>query len=358
MIDAAVGAERRALFLQVIAEGLGTHLADNLDHLFHPFGHELPAPAEVGRRIADALDVLERADELWANLGDPSSRDLLLRFLAYRALGPAHIRLQLEPGPYRQSVMALNRLMVQAVVARVDDFPLEWQLHLYDFTSAGMPIRVIGAPLPLASTLAFSQYAYRDVGVGARPKVGDVALDIGGCWGETALWLAHAVGETGFVHTFEPTPRNRALLEQNLELNPQLAKRIAVWSEAASDRADETVWVPDVIAAGATVSETDQGEVPMTEALTETVDRIVAAERVLPPSFIKIDVEGAELSVLAGAADTIAEYRPTLAIAAYHRPDDLVAIPEFIASLGVRYRWYLQCSTMTDVDTVAFGVPV
>jgi hypothetical protein len=26
--------------------------------------------------------------------------------------------------------------------------------------------------------------------------------------------------------------------------------------------------------------------------------------------------------------------------------------------LGVDYRWYLQCSTMTDVDTVAFAVPV
>ena len=37
---------------------------------------------------------------------------------------------------------------------------------------------------------------------------------------------------------------------------------------------------------------------------------------------------------------------------------DTVRIPDFVASLGVEYRWYLQCSTMTDVDTVAFGVPV
>ncbi len=29
-----------------------------------------------------------------------------------------------------------------------------------------------------------------------------------------------------------------------------------------------------------------------------------------------------------------------------------------LAGLGVDFRWYLQCSTMTDVDTVAFAVPV
>lgn len=30
---------------------------------------------------------------------------------------------------------------------------------------------------------------------------------------------------------------------------------------------------------------------------------------------------------------------------------------ELVDSLGLAYRWYLQCSTMTHVDTVLFGVP-
>ena len=32
--------------------------------------------------------------------------------------------------------------------------------------------------------------------------------------------------------------------------------------------------------------------------------------------------------------------------------------PDSLAGLGVDYRWYLRCSTLTDVDTVAIAVPV
>ena len=94
----------------------------------------------------------------------------------------------------------------------------------------------------------------------------------------------------------------------------------------------------------------------MVKLETESIDNLVG-QRILRLDFLKIDVEGADLGVLEGAAETICRDRLRLAIACYHRPDDLVTIPGFIADLGVRYRWYLQCWTMTDVDTVVFGVP-
>src|SRR5438034_4157783 len=92
------GTSRRAQFLQVVSDARATHLADNVDYLFEPWGRELPDPATFGARLAEQLGVLERCDTLWASVGDEASRDLLLRFFAYRALGPAHVRLQLEPG--------------------------------------------------------------------------------------------------------------------------------------------------------------------------------------------------------------------------------------------------------------------
>ena len=95
--------------------------------------------------------------------------------------------------------------------------------------------------------------------------------------------------------------------------------------------------------------------VPM---LTESIDHLVAGGALERVDFIKVDVEGAELEVLRGASHTLRTQRPRLALAAYHRPDDLVVLPAFIASLGLEYRWYLQCSTMTDIDTVLMGVPV
>jgi len=91
---------------------------------------------------------------------------------------------------------------------------------------------------------------------------------------------------------------------------------------------------------------------------TVTIDGLVAAGTIPRVDFLKVDVEGADLGVLEGAAETIRSMRPRLALACYHKPDDLATLPGFVNSLGVEYRWYLQCSTMTPVDTVAFGVPV
>jgi FkbM family methyltransferase len=351
---------RRSRFLQVVSDAQATHLADNIDYLFEPWGRELPDAASVGERLAEQLEILDRATTVWEALGDEQSRDLLLRFLAFRALGPAHVRLQLEPQVYRRTVIGLSaQAMRQAGAVPLPGMPMEWQLHHFDFHELGLPIQVIGPPLPLASTMAFSQYAYRDPAVPARPRPGDVALDVGGCWGDTALWLAHVVGERGQVHTFEPTPANRMLLAHNLDLNPALAQRITVWSEPLGRVAGETVWIPNVIAAGATVqtelADDDQRE--MIELQMRSVDALVADRRIPKVDFLKVDVEGADLGVLEGAAETIRSQRPRLAIACYHRPDDLVTIPDFIASLGVPYTWYVQCSTMTDIDTVAFAVP-
>jgi FkbM family methyltransferase len=237
--------------------------------------------------------------------------------------------------------------------------PYEWAHHVFDFGPMGVPLRLAGPPLPLASTLVFSQYAYRDESVAARPQPGDVALDVGGCWGETALWLADQVGPAGHVHTFEPSPSNRGLLADNLGRNPGLVPRITVHTEPLADEAGRQVWMDDATAAGAT-THADPSDTPgrtVVPATTETIDALVARGAIATVDFLKLDVEGAELDVLRGAAETLRTFRPRLALAAYHRPDDLAALPAYLTSLGLTYRWYLQCSTMTDVDTILFGVP-
>lgn len=360
---AAEREQRRARFLQLVLEAQRTVLPDNLDPLFHPWGHALPDPAGAGERLTQELEILDRATTLWRRLGDDRSRELFLRFLAYRALGPAHVRLQYEALDYRRAVVELStKAIVEAGVLGVPGLPLEWQFHIYDMSVAGYPLQAIGQQLPLASTFVLSQYAYRDLDAGAFPRPGDVALDVGGCWGDTALWLAHHVGAQGRVHTFEPTPRNRQLLQRNLDLNPQLAPRVQVWGDPLAPVAGETVWVRDSVSAGAQM----QGELPgsdpngadAVELRTETIDALVERGAVERVDFLKVDVEGADVGVLEGATQTLVEQRPRLALACYHKPDDLVRIPDLVAELGLAYRWYLQCSTMTTIDTVLFGVPV
>src|SRR5436305_15306018 len=88
------GADRRVRFLQIVAEAARETLADNIDYLFEPFGRDLPDPAATGERLAAQLEILDRCSTPWSALGDEPTRDLLLRLFAYRALGPAHVRLQ------------------------------------------------------------------------------------------------------------------------------------------------------------------------------------------------------------------------------------------------------------------------
>jgi FkbM family methyltransferase len=61
-----------------------------------------------------------------------------------------------------------------------------------------------------------------------------------------------------------------------------------------------------------------------------TIDKLVAEQQLSRVDFIKMDIEGAERQALEGARDTVARFRPKLAIALEHRPDDLRDIPALI----------------------------
>lgn len=61
-----------------------------------------------------------------------------------------------------------------------------------------------------------------------------------------------------------------------------------------------------------------------------------------PATYIKIDVEGAEENALRGAAETIANFRPKLNVAMYHRNEDMFRLPLLISELNKRYKFYLR----------------
>lgn len=70
-----------------------------------------------------------------------------------------------------------------------------------------------------------------------------------------------------------------------------------------------------------------------------SLDSVLGGKRC---TFIKYDVEGAEKEALKGSRLTIERYAPALAVSAYHRPFDLLELPELILSLDSGYKLYLR----------------
>jgi FkbM family methyltransferase len=76
------------------------------------------------------------------------------------------------------------------------------------------------------------------------------------------------------------------------------------------------------------------------------------------PTYIKMDIEGAELDALLGASHVIQAEMPILAICLYHRYDDLWRIPLFIHSLVEDYRLFLRPHEIEGWQLVCYAVPL
>ena len=78
----------------------------------------------------------------------------------------------------------------------------------------------------------------------------------------------------------------------------------------------------------------------------DSIDNIVGTESV---DFIKMDVEGVELKALQGAEKTMSRSKPVLALSAYHKKDDLIAIPPFVKSIYKNCKFYLRKHERLDL---------
>jgi FkbM family methyltransferase len=73
-----------------------------------------------------------------------------------------------------------------------------------------------------------------------------------------------------------------------------------------------------------------------------------------PATFIKADVEGMELDLLAGARTTIQAFRPRLALSIYHDPTHLYAIPLYLNALVPEYRMAIRHHSPNSFETVLY----
>ncbi len=84
------------------------------------------------------------------------------------------------------------------------------------------------------------------------------------------------------------------------------------------------------------------------------IDDVVTAP---PPTFVKMDIEGAESAALAGARAGIRDGRSLLAISAYHKQADLWELPHQVRDMAADYRMFLRPHAGEGFDTVLYAIP-
>lgn len=87
---------------------------------------------------------------------------------------------------------------------------------------------------------------------------------------------------------------------------------------------------------------------------TVTIDDTIKVDDKV--TFIKLDVEGAELKALHGAKKTILRDHPKLAVCLYHKPEDIFQIPEYILSLHDNYKLFLRHYNIQEEETVLYAI--
>jgi FkbM family methyltransferase len=142
---------------------------------------------------------------------------------------------------------------------------------------------------------------------------GMTVLDIGAHHGLYALLASRKVGRAGRVIAFEPSSRERKRLRRHLQVNR--CGNVEVESCALGDAAGEA----NLFLVEGREDWCNSLRAPQIDADTvsvrvevERLDDVLAKRGIRRVDFLKLDVEGAELSVLRGAQRTLAESRPVI----------------------------------------------
>ena len=146
---------------------------------------------------------------------------------------------------------------------------------------------------------------------------GDVAIDIGANIGAHTLHLAEAVGSSGQVLAVEPATEIFLKLKENLRQNPNLVDRVHAFQVMLM--VEDSMEFPKEIYArwplkGSPKAHPLHGGVAVSTegAIIKSLDSMLDEIDIKQVNLIKLDVDGYELDVLLGAAETIRRYKPAI----------------------------------------------
>ena len=187
-------------------------------------------------------------------------------------------------------------------------------------------------------------------------RPGDVALDIGANIGIVTMLMARLVGDTGRVHAFEPNPNAADMLHASVERNDLSnvkLHRVALGSHGGL----MTLVVPFGNIGGASL--VDRGEAGVSvDVPVRTLTEMLSRADIPSIRLAKIDVEGYERDVLAGARGLFEHVLPDAIISECWGLEsaDGKALTSDLVALG--YEVFVIARTLIRLRLVPLGWPV
>ena len=161
------------------------------------------------------------------------------------------------------------------------------------------------------------------------PTAGDIAIDGGAYDGATSTDFASLGAK---VYAFEMDQKNYQRALSRAEKYNVTLENLGLSSEER-----HASYIPGGAGSRMITSRTDGGE--GANARFIDIDTYVRRNDLPRIDYIKLDIEGAELDCLKGAAKSIIRWKPKMAISAYHKPEDIWTLAPYIKSLRSDYEF-------------------
>jgi FkbM family methyltransferase len=221
-----------------------------------------------------------------------------------------------------------------------DDLSREIYASIIQIHLQRIPARIKSNPL-------MEQYFPKDIKLS---KGYSRIINCGSYNGDTIRQLNVLYGKVDTVACFEPDQNSFQALSQFLCLNHnQIANNVFAYPCGVYENEVQLSF-----STGDQINSriSDEGD---------TVVQCVALDHVLPgfkPTYINMDIEGAELQALKGAEKLIIENKPDLAICLYHSPNHLWEIPLFLDNLNLGYKFFIRNYTSFVAETLLYATAI
>ncbi|WP_010167114.1 FkbM family methyltransferase [Candidatus Epulonipiscium viviparus] len=183
----------------------------------------------------------------------------------------------------------------------------------------------------------------------------EVFVDVGVYNASTSIEFAEKYKQNyKKIYLFEADPKLAKLSKQNLEISSISNYEIydvGLWDKKDTLKFENTQSSANCI--------TTEGNIIIH---VDTLDNYFIHDKTNIrdiPTFIKMDIEGAELEALKGGEQLIKQYAPKLAICVYHKLEDVIIITNWLKNINPKYTMYLRhhgSGTNSAYETVLYAI--